>query len=205
MQLRLEGGGGPGQPEGFQLSRAALRVLAQQHEVAHVGDQHQLVTVPVAAHLVAIRGQPGIVADGFDLDHAAFGKLPLALPASLHLLGGIESEVGMSGPLLCQLADAENLWLERAADGIQQIGQRRVVGPFTRCPARRADASQVGEVVLNRRREFLVRARHSPLVVPLRGHSLIPAQRQCYSIVRTPGTSKVSPTPPPADGRQVIG
>ena len=31
---------------------------------------------------------------------------------------------------------------------------------------------------------------------PLREHSLIPAQRQCYSIVRTPGTSKVSPTAP---------
>ena len=98
LQLRLEGGGGPGQPESFQLGRAALRVLAQQHEVAGIGDQHQPVTVPVATHLVAIRGQPGVVADGFDLDHAAFGKLPIALPAPLHLLGGVESEVGMSGP-----------------------------------------------------------------------------------------------------------
>ena len=73
----------------------------------------------------------------------------------------------MSGPLLRQLADAEDLGLERGADGIQQIGQRRVVGPFTRCPARRADLVQVIEVVLDGRREFLVRSRHSPLAVPL--------------------------------------
>ena len=166
LQLRLEGGGGPGQPEGFQLGGVALHVLAQQHEVAGVGDQNQPVTVPVAAHLVTIRCQPGVVADGFDLDHAAFGKLPLTLPAPLHLLGGIESEVGMSGPLLRQLADAEDLGLERAADSIQQIGQRRVVGPFTCCPARRANLAQVIEVVLNCRREFLVRSRHSSLAVP---------------------------------------
>ena len=136
LQPGLEVGGGSGQPEGFQLGGAALRVLAEQHEVAGVGDQHQSVAVPVAAHLVTIRSQPGVAADGFDLDHAAFGKLPLALPAALHLLGGIEAEVGMTCALMSELADAENLWLERAADGIQQIGQRRVVGPFTRCPAR---------------------------------------------------------------------
>ena len=74
----------------------------------------------------------------------------------------------MARALMSQFAGAENLGLERAADGIQQIGQRL--------------------------REFLVRSRHSPLAVPLSGHSLIPAQRPCCSIVRTPGISMASPT-----------
>ena len=136
LQLRLEGGGGPGQPEGFQLGRAsALGVLAQQHEIAGVGGQHQPVTVPVLADLGAVSYEPCVIGNGFDLDHAAFGKLPIALPAPLHLLGGVESEVGMSGPLLRQLTDTEDLGLERAADGIQQnwsTAGSRTVHPLPR-------------------------------------------------------------------------
>ena len=65
LQLGLEVGCGTGQPEGFQLGRVALGVLAQQDEVPGVGDQHQPVQSPVAADLGAVHGQPGIVMGGF--------------------------------------------------------------------------------------------------------------------------------------------
>ena len=42
----------------------------------------------------------------------------------------------MARALMSQFSDAENLGLERAADGIQQIGQRRVKGvSFSFVPA----------------------------------------------------------------------
>ena len=73
LQALLELLGAFSQPEGFQLRRAALGVLAHEHEVAGVGHQHETVAVPVAADLTAFRGQPGVVLRGLHLDHAALG------------------------------------------------------------------------------------------------------------------------------------
>ena len=81
LQLRLEVGGGFGQPEGLQLGGIAVGVLAQQHEVAGVGDQHEAIASPVAAHLRAVGGEPGVGIGGLDLHHAAIGRL--------HLLRGV--------------------------------------------------------------------------------------------------------------------
>ena len=106
LQLGLEVGGGVGQPEGLQLGGLAMRVLAQQHEVAGVGDQRQPVAFPVAAHLGGVGGWPGVIGGRFDLHHAALRRLALLGPPGLHLPGGIEAEVGMPRPLLRQLADA---------------------------------------------------------------------------------------------------
>ena len=68
----------PGEPEGLQPGWVARGVLAEQHEVAGVGDEHEAVPVPVLAHLRALGGQPRVVAGGLDLDDAALGELPLA-------------------------------------------------------------------------------------------------------------------------------
>ena len=106
MQLGLEVGGGAGQPEGLQLGGLAVDVLAQQHEVAGVGDQHETVTVPVSADLGTVGGDPGVVAGRLDLHDAALGRLAPLWLALRHLPGGVETEVGMSRALLRQLADA---------------------------------------------------------------------------------------------------
>ena len=74
------------QSEAFEFRRTARCVLAHEYEVAGVGHQHQPVVVPVAAHLIAVGRQPGIVADGLHLDHAALRHLSVARPALLHLL-----------------------------------------------------------------------------------------------------------------------
>ena len=71
------------QPEGLQLRRPANCILAEQHEVARIGHQHQSIAAPVAAHLIAVCRQPGVITGGLHLDHATFRHLPLAWPALL--------------------------------------------------------------------------------------------------------------------------
>ena len=77
-------------------------------------------------------------------------NLAAAGPPSLHLLGCIEAEVGVPCALVGELADAEHLGLERAADGVQQVGNRRVVGTLARPATGGPYAVKVGKVCLNR-------------------------------------------------------
>ena len=75
-------------------------VLAHEHEVTGVGDQHLSVTMPVAGHLVALGGQPGIGGDWLDLDDAALRLLPRLRLALLHLLSGVQAEVRVTDALV---------------------------------------------------------------------------------------------------------
>ena len=160
LQAALKRLSAASQPESLQLRRATRGVLAQQHEVARVGHQHQAVAAPVAADLSALRREPGVVCGRLHLDHAALRRLPLARSALLHLLGRIEAEVGMARALVGKLADAEHLGLERGADGVEQVSQRPVAGPLPGCAAGGVDSSEVGEIGLDRRRQFGVRFAH---------------------------------------------
>ena len=135
--------------EGFQLGGPALRIFAEEDEVSGVGDQYQAILVPILTDLIALGCQPCVVVGGLDLHDTAFGELSLTRTALLNLSGGVESEVGMACALVGKLIDAENLGLEQAADGVQQVGQGRVVGTFTRGSAGGADASEVGEISLD--------------------------------------------------------
>ena len=175
LQLGLEVCGGVGQPEGLQLGGSAFRVLTEQHEVAGVGDENKAVAVPVAADLGAFGGEPGVVVGRLHLDHAALRRLSLLGLSFLHLLGSVQAHVGVSRPLLGHFADAEHLGLERAAHSVQQVGQRRVVGPLPGGPAGGPDTAQVGEVVLDGRREFGAGCWHDSPRVPARGNSRMAA------------------------------
>ena len=152
LQQMVELLGVMGQPEGLELCRQAVGVLAHQHEIAGVGYQDQSIAAPVAADLIAVGGQPGVVIGGLDLDYAAFGDLPFAHPAPLHLPGGVEAQVGMAGAVVGQFADAEDLGLEHSADGVEEGGQRRIRRPLAGRAAGSAQAAQVAEVRLDRRR-----------------------------------------------------
>ena len=165
MQLGLEVGSGVGQPESLQLGWIAVRVLAQQYEVAGVGDQNETVALPVAADLCAIGGELGVVACGLDLQHAALRELPLLGMARRHLPGGIETEVGMSRALLGQLADAMHPGTQRAAHCVQQVRQRRILGQLASPAARRSDAAEFGEVFLNRRCQLISIRHHIPMLI----------------------------------------
>ena len=165
LQLGLEVGGGVGQPEGLQLGRVALGILAQQHKVAGVGDQHETVALPVAADLSAVGGEPGVVASWLDLDHAGLRRLSLLRLSLLYLPGGVEAEVGMSRALLGQLADTIHPGPQRAAHRVQQVSQRQVIGQLAGAAARSADTAQLDEVLLNRRRQFSSGCRHFPVYV----------------------------------------
>ena len=141
------------QPEGFELRRSARRVFADQYEVARVGHQHQPVAAPIAAYLLALSGEPGVIANGLHLDHAALRHLPLARPTLLHLLRRIQAEVGMPRAQVGQLADAEHLRLERRADGVEQVAERPVARPLAGRAARGAHLPEIGEVRFHRRRQ----------------------------------------------------
>ena len=126
-----------------------MGVLTEQNEVAGVGDEDEAVSIPVAADLITVGGEPSIVVGRLDLYDAALGELSLARLSALDLFGGVEAEVGMSGALLGKLADAEDFGLESGADVVQQVGERAVGGAFAGGPAGRANASEVGEVVFD--------------------------------------------------------
>ena len=169
MQPLVEVGGRVSQPEGLQLDGPARSILAQEDEVPGIGHQHQPVAVPVPAHLPALRRQPGVGGGGLDLDDSAFGKLPFPRLSPLDLLRAVKAKVGMPRTLLRQFADAEDLGLERRAHRIQQVGQRRVVGPLPGGAPRRADAAQVVKVGFDGCRKFVACPCHDLYPFPERG------------------------------------
>ena len=69
--------------------------------------------------------------------------------AALHLVGGVEAEVGMAGALIRQFADAEHLGLQGRADGVKQVGQRPIAGSLAGGAAGGVDAREIGQVSLN--------------------------------------------------------
>ena len=142
------------QPEGLQLGGIAIGVLPNQHEVPGVGDQHQPVLVPVLAHLSAFCRQPGVVLGRLDLDDTAFRALPLTRRSLLHLLGCVEADVWMTCALIGKLDNAKDLGFERGAHGVEQVGQRRIVGQFRGGAAGGAHLPETGQVLFHGWRQF---------------------------------------------------
>ena len=76
----------------------------------------------------------------------------------------VEAEVRVARALLGKLADAEHLGPERAADGVKQVGQRRVVRSLSSRAAGRPYAAKVGEVLLDCCGQLCCGYRHSPIL-----------------------------------------
>ena len=88
--------------------------------------------------------------------------MPFSWGALLYLFRRVEAEVGMASAQIGQLLNAEHLGLERRADRIQEITERPVHRSFWGRSPGAADSSQVGEVLLGRRRQLRGRSTHRP-------------------------------------------
>ena len=144
-------------PEGFQSYRLARRILPHQHKVPGIGDQHPPVAIPVAAHLIAGSGEPGVTGHRLDLNHAAFRLLSRLRFPFLHLLGRVQAKVGMTGALIGQLLHTEHLGPERPSHRVQQVSQRHVQGTLVGCAAGSAHQTQFSEVSLDGLGEIVIR------------------------------------------------
>ena len=142
------------QPEGLQLAWAALGVFAKQHEIAEVRHQHQAVAMPVLAHLVAFGGEPRIVRQRLRFHHAVLRRLAFTDAAGLELPCRKEAKVWVAGAEVGQFTHAEHLGLQRSADGVQEVAQRRVARAFAGGGAGCGDALQGREIGFNRRRQL---------------------------------------------------
>ena len=113
-----------GQPERLQHRLAAVRVRADEAELAQIRHQHQAVAPPVARHLLAHRLRPQVLVRRLHLDDAALRSLSLARTTALDLLRGVEPEIGMARALVGELADAEHPGLQRRTDRVQESRER---------------------------------------------------------------------------------
>ena len=87
-----------GEPESLQHDRSA-RPLAHEGEIARVRNQHEAVAVPVAAHLLTLRREPGVIVCGpFTSTTPRSGVWPSRGLALLYLLRRVEAEIGWPAP-----------------------------------------------------------------------------------------------------------
>ena len=125
-----------GQTERLERGFPAVRIRSDEREFAQVRHQYETIAIPVACYLIANGPGLRVLVRGLHLHHAAFRNLSLARLALLYLLRRVETEVGMPGTLIGQLANAEHFRFERGADGVQQRCERRVTGSFSGSSAR---------------------------------------------------------------------
>ena len=71
------------------------------------------------------------------------GSWPVGGLAALHLPGGVESEVGVAGARVLELADAADPGLEGGANGGEEVVEGGVVGELGGCAAGCADGAEV--------------------------------------------------------------
>ena len=82
------------------------------------------------------------IAGGFDFNDTARGFLVIErffLAPVFQLVGQKQPAVGNARAAVPGMDDALDLGLERVADGIEEISQRRVAGSFLRRAAQRGD------------------------------------------------------------------
>ena len=161
LQSKIERLFAVGQPECFKRDLFSGCALTHEFEFTQVGHQHEAIPFPVAAYLIADGLRFRVFIRRLYLYHAAFRGLPLAGPAFLYLILGVEIQVGMARALVRRLHQATHLGFERRASGVQQVRQRRVGGTLIRRRARLPNPAEVSEECLDRRLQLTVRCRHS--------------------------------------------
>ncbi len=146
---RKESGGiGATETEPLAHLRLAMRVAAEQHEIAVIGNEHQAVLGEVAGDLLAVPLHREVGRNVVYLDHAALRRLALG-PVRRRLAARHDEQahVGKAGAAVAQVRHAEDTGLQRLAGGVQRAGQRAVIADLARPGAGGVDARDVSEVV----------------------------------------------------------
>jgi len=101
-----------GEAEALERRLAAVAVLADEDEVAVVGDDDLAVPPPVAGDLLRRDGDASPFGESLDLDHAAAGHLAAHRVVVVHVLPlvpGEEAAIGVAGAGVAELEDAADL------------------------------------------------------------------------------------------------
>ena len=150
------------QPECFKRDLFSGWALTHELKFKQVGHQHEAITLPIAAYLIADGLRFRVFIRRLHLDHASFWGLPFAGLAFLYLLFSVEIKIGMARALVRRLHQAIHLGFECGANSVQEIGKRRVGGALISRRARLSNPAQISEKCFDRRREFLRFCRHPP-------------------------------------------
>ena len=154
LQLLVEVRCGVREPEGFEGLLPPRGIGADQPELPQVRHEHELVAGPVAGYLLPGCYLVQLVLIRLRFHDAPFRDLSRPGPAPLQLPGGIEPDVRMSGALVGEFGDAEDLRLQAGAHGVEQVNERGVGGSLTGRAARRALPGEIAQVVLDGGREL---------------------------------------------------
>lgn len=143
-----EGVGGEGEGVAFDFARRAV-LEDEEAELAEVGDEDLVVVVEIAKHL---RGSGELVQlrlERLSFQGAAGGFLTRkdGGGGALDLAGGEEACLRKSGARVLEMNEAMDLGLERLADRVEKVGERRVVGGFGDTGAQVTDGTELGQVL----------------------------------------------------------
>ncbi len=112
------------------------------------------MSAPIAADLLAVRDDPGIIFGWLDFDDAAsrhLGKVwRIVLASLLELIFSKETAIGTSRAAIFELEDAADFWFERFADFVKKIGEGRVIRRFVNRFTRGTDVAERGEIRFER-------------------------------------------------------
>ena len=146
------------QPEGFKRHLVSGCALTDEFKLTQVGHQHQVVALPVAAHLIPHGLFVRVLVWRFHFHYAALRRLRLSLarPPALQLPLDVKVKVGMPRALICRLHDAQHLRPERLSNRAEQCRQREIRGSLVRGRPGRANPPQIGKKRLYRRFQLLV-------------------------------------------------
>ncbi|MCI0429418.1 MAG: hypothetical protein L0210_02590 [Rhodospirillales bacterium] len=138
--------------------RAAPELIAaNQQELSQVGDKDETIGFPIAGHLLGPCNQLDGLCGSLRLDDAAIGRQPrtIVVQASAQLALGEQPEIRLPGRGPLQLRLAEDLRFEVPPDLVEKVGQRRVVGGLTGRKPGRTNGPKLGQILLQRRRQWL--------------------------------------------------
>ena len=140
--------------KGFQPDRIALAAAFQEEKTPVIRHQRQAVMAHIIAHLLGFRHGLHLGVGALDLNDAA-RRLRNAqqrrfLIGVLELVGREQPAVRQPGTAVFHMNETADLGLERVADGVEQIGERRVAGSLANRRAGGTDGVQFFEISFQR-------------------------------------------------------
>ena len=143
IEQQVEGGRAFRQREPLAECRSSVGARRHEQEFAQIRYQDAAVALPVCLHLAAARNRVDVRIGEFHLDHAAI-RVWRAARGRRSAASIEEAEVGMV--LAGQFRRCRDAGVQRPADRIEEIAQRRIVGTLR--GRHSADAAALAQVRL---------------------------------------------------------